>query len=363
MSNQVTLFQNETGAQLSDKFKAMVAGGALADDLGEGLRGGGFAVISKKGGKWRIKYKGEETLITNADGDPAPSLEAVIVKANGFMNKQYYKGKWVEGSTEPPDCFSLDGKVPSPQVENPQHDNCAHCPMNVWGSKINDQGKKVKACQDTKKLAVVPLADIKNVGFNGPMLYRVTSSELGDLGTFADQMKARGFPYNSVAVRLSFDPNTSHPRVIFKAIRPLTDAEAEQVLELYQSDSVARVLSADFNTEIAAEHGTAPAAKQPVTDPDFEQPPVAVAPKPAPPVAAPVASKATFGAPAAAAPAPKPTPVPPPPGRKPKAVVVPTPPATPVEADTEADMAPAPGSTQLDDDIAGILAGLDGIAK
>ena len=359
MSQQVTLFQNETGATVSAEYKALVASGALGDDLGEGLRGGGFAVISKKGSKWRIKYKGEETLITNADGDPAPSLEAVIIKANPFVNKQYYKGKWVEGSTTPPDCFSLDGKTPSNQVENPQHNNCAGCPMNVWGSKINEAGKKVKACADTKKLAIVPLADIKNVAFNGPMLYRVTSSELGDLGTFADQMKSRGFPYNSVAVRFGFDPNVSHPKATFKAIRPLTDAEAQQVLELYQSDSVARVLSADFTTEAKAEHGEAVVATPPA-DPDFEQPPAALAPKAAAPVAAPAASKATFGAPAAAPAAAKPAVVPPPPGRKPKAAPAPAP---VVEAAAEEEADPAPATSQLDDDIAGILAGLNGLQK
>jgi hypothetical protein len=355
MSNQVTLFQNETGATLAPEFKALVAAGELGDDLGEGLRGGGFAVISKKGSKWRIKYKGEETLVTNADGEPAPSLEAVIIKANPFINKQYYKGKWVEGSAAAPDCFSLDGKLPSSQVESPQHHNCAGCPMNVWGSKINEQGKKVKACQDTKKLAVVPLRDIPNIGFNGPMLYRVTSSELGDLGTFADQMKSRGFPYNSVAVRLGFDPNASHPKVTFKAIRPLSGEEAQQVLELYRSDSVARVLSADFTAEAAAEAAPASAA---TADPDFEQPPVAVAPAPKPAPAAPKAATSGFGSAPAAPAAAKPAVVPSPPGRKPKAAPAPAPVAAPEPTDEE----PASEPGQLDNDIANILAGLDKLA-
>lgn len=358
MSNQVAVFQNESGATLAPEFKALMAAGALGDDLGEGLRGGGFAVLSKKGSKWRIKYKGEETLITNQDGEPAPSLEAVIIKANPFINKQYYAGKWVEGSTSAPDCFSLDGRVPAPSVESPQHHNCAGCPMNVWGSKINEQGRKVKACQDTKKLAIVPLRDIPNIGFNGPMLYRVTSSELGDLGTFADQMKSRGFPYNSVAVRLGFDPDASHPKVTFKAIRPLTPEEAQQVLELYQSDSVGRVLAADFTAEAAAEGKTislSPAAAP--ADPDFEQPPVSATKAP-PRQDAPKPRAATFAAPATVAPA-KAAVVPPPPGRKPKpapepAVVAPEPEAPVEEA--------APETTQLDDDIAGILAGLDKLA-
>jgi hypothetical protein len=227
--------------------------------------------------------------------------------------------------------------------------------MNVWGSKINEQGKKVKACQDTKKLAVVPLRDIPNIGFNGPMLYRVTSSELGDLGTFADQMKSRGFPYNSVAVRLGFDPNASHPKVTFKAIRPLSGEEAQQVLELYRSDSVARVLSADFTAEAAAEAAPASAA---TADPDFEQPPVAVAPAPKPAPAAPKAATSGFGSAPAAPAAAKPAVVPSPPGRKPKAAPAPAPVAAPEPTDEE----PASEPGQLDNDIANILAGLDKLA-
>jgi hypothetical protein len=347
MSNNMTLFQNETGAALAPEFKALMQSGALGDDLGEGLRGGGFAVISKKGAKWRIKYKGEETLIKNADGDPAPSLEAVIVKANPFINKQFYKGKWSEGSTSAPDCYSLDGKVPAANVERPEHHNCAGCPNNVWGSKINENGKKVKACQDTKKLAIVPLADIKNEGFNGPMLYRATSSELGDLGTFADQMKSRGFPYNSVAVRMGFDSDASYPRVTFKAIRPLTAEEAQQVLEIYNSDSVHRVLAADYTAEVEAE-AVKPAA--PAKDPDFEIPPVAAA-KPAP---AGFATPATATPPKAASAV-----VPPPPGRKPKPAPKPEP---VVEAVTEEVEEPKVEEGQLDKDIANILAGLDTLA-
>lgn len=369
MSNQVTLFANETGAQVAPEFKALMATGELGDDLGEGLRGGGFAVISKKGGKWRIKYKGEETLVTNADGDPVPSLELVIVKANPFINKQFYKGKWIEGSASPPDCFSLDGKVPSDQSTAKQHSNCAGCPQNVWGSKINEQGKKVKACQDTKKLAVVPLADIMNVSYNGPMLYRVTSSELGDLGTFADQMKGRGFPYNSVAVRMGFDPNTSHPKAVFKAIRPLTQPEAEQVLELFRSDATHRILAADFSAETAATETTAAAEPEaPPADPDFEQPPVKAVPAALGPLVPlpqlkPKAATTAFGGAATPQVAPKPTVVPPPPGRKkaPVAEQVEAEPAQAIEA-TEVDEAPAPETTQLDDDIAGILAGLDKLA-
>ena len=53
---------------------------ADADDLSAGVTGG-FAVVSFRGSKWRVKYQGEEHPVLNADGDPIPSLEVVILKA------------------------------------------------------------------------------------------------------------------------------------------------------------------------------------------------------------------------------------------------------------------------------------------
>ncbi len=318
MSNnqqQVTLFQHEPVGG-SGPARALVAAG-IDNSLGEGIRSS-YAILSIKGGRWHVKYKKNDTVIqamNNQTGrmEPVASLELVIIKANGFLNKQYYRGKYVEGSNAPPDCYSLDGKVPSAAVKTPIHSNCTLCPMNQFGSLIGDNGVKQKACRDTKKLAVVPLADLRNESLGGPMLFRCPPSALGDLSKLADAMKARGYPYNAVAVRFSFDLNVSHPKPIFNAIRPLTDDEAEVVLELYNSDGTAAVLA---DNDIVTD--TPPQAPQAGA---FEQEPsVPVGPAPiqatAPPTA-PVQATAGFITPAASAPtvlAPSFVPPAPPPG-------------------------------------------------
>lgn len=247
-SNPMVLFGgNGTVPALSNKFGALVQAG-VGMDLGEGIRSS-YAIVSIKGGKFRIKYKGEERILDMAHPqDPSQRLplsfiDVVIVKANPFLNKQFYEGNYVEGSTEAPDCYSLDGKVPSPNAPRPQHTNCALCPKNQFGSKIGDNGQKQKACRDTKKLAIVPLVDIKNASLGGAMLFRVPPSALKDLSVMSDALKGRGYPYNSVAVRIGFDTTVSHPKPTFQALRPLNDDEADQVLEMFQSDSVANVLA------------------------------------------------------------------------------------------------------------------------
>lgn len=274
MSNQnMTLFQHDTGQGPSQKFGALTAAG-LGTELGEGIRSS-YAILSIKASRWRIKYKGVETPIQAFNqqtqrNEPVPTLEMVIVKANGFLNKQFYEGKYVEGSNSPPTCYSLDGKVPSAAVAKPVFSNCALCPKNQWGSLIGDNGVKQKACRDTKKLAVVPLGNIRNGELGGAMLFRVPPSALKDLSSLADAMKARGYPYNSVAVRFGFDLDASHPKPTFQGIRPLTDEEADLVLEMYESDSVAAVLA---DNDVVVEHGGAQAPQN--RDPGaFEQEPV-----------------------------------------------------------------------------------------
>ncbi len=255
--SQLTLFQQGTDNGPSQKFGALVAQG-LGSELGDGIRSS-YAILSIKAGRWRIKYKGTETPLmalnpSTGRQEPIPTLDMVIVKANGFLNKQFYAGKYVEGSTAPPDCYSLDGKVPSAAVAHPVHSNCATCPKNQWGSLIGDNGVKQKACRDTKKLAVVPLSNIRNAELGGAMLFRVPPSSLKDLSSLADAMKARGYPYNSIAIRFGFDMDVSHPKPTFQGFRALTDEEADLVLEMYESDSVAAVLA---DNDIVVEHTVA----------------------------------------------------------------------------------------------------------
>jgi len=258
VGNQVTLFQQEGGAKLSAKFQPLVAAG-VGTDLGEGIKGG-YGIIGIKAGKFRLKYKGEETILMDGDS-PVGYIDVVIVKANPFLNKQYFEGKYVEGNTSPPVCYSLDGVKPSDASSKKQSATCALCPHNQWGSLIGDNGIKQKACRDTKKLAVVPLADIRNATMGGAMLFRVPPSSLKDLSVMADALKGRGYPYNSVAVRIAFDLEASHPKPIFKAMRPLDDEEADAVLEMFESDGVMRVLA---DNDIVADHGEAAVQPAPV---------------------------------------------------------------------------------------------------
>lgn len=337
MSNAVTVFQDESAPQeLAPEFQALVAAGTGLDDLGAGI-GGNYAILSIRGKTFRVKHQGNETPITDEKGDAVGSLEAVIVKANPYLTKQYFENGYTEGDASAPVCFSIDGKNPAAAVEHPQHSSCAACPQNRFGSRVTPAGTKVKACQDNKKLAIVPLEDLENKAVGGPMLFRVPASALKDLLAFNNLMSTRGYPYNSVAVRIGFDIDTSYPKPTFRAIRVLTSEEAQVVMSHYESDAVERLLG-DFS-EIHAPD-VVPAAGAFEQEPEVAAPPQ---PKPAPPAVKPAVKVAPAAAAKPAAAAPKAPPAAPKPAVKAAApAATPAPPPARKVAAPVAKPAPAP---------------------
>ena len=302
--------------QLSTRFAPQVG---AANELAAGITTG-FGIVGYKGKVWSIRHRGDETQLMRPDGDgPMNSIEVVILKSSAHISKIFYEGTFVEGSNAAPDCFSTNGVVPDISVVNKRSNACASCPMNAWGSRITPAGKQGKACSDSKRMAIVPAADIANEVFGGPMLLRVPAASLQELATFGNKLAGLGYPSYSIAARIAFDPAEAYPKMVFSAIRPLTDQEADAVLALREDIQVSRILAE--GTEYAAAPVAAPVTLASV----FEQPPVQAAPAPVvvqpvytpPPVttAAPVqvAPVATvshgFGGPVLTQPAPAPAPV------------------------------------------------------
>jgi hypothetical protein len=218
-------------------------------DLSAGVRGG-YSVLSIKGSRWHIKASDEVTTITDpTSGDPVGSLRLVLLKASPNVSKNFYEGGYEEGSNDPPVCWSIDGKQPDP-AGVAQAPACAACPKNQFGSRITDAGKKVKACSDSRRMAVIPEGDFANELYGGPMLLRVPASSLSNLSQYGKKMSNKGFPYNTIVTRCSFDLTASFPKVEFNATRPLTDDEADTIIGLLNnpefSDKIEAVLAKDL---------------------------------------------------------------------------------------------------------------------
>lgn len=260
------------------------------NDLSAGISAG-FAVISYRGGKWRIKHRKEEHLLMRPDGDPMTSIELVLVKASSQIAKQFYKDGYKDGQNEAPDCASNNGVTPMPGCKAKQANACAACPQNAWGSRITAAGKQGKACSDSRRVAVVPLNDLRNETFGGPMLLRVPAASLTSLADYGNRMDALGFPYEAIGTRISFDPAATYPKMVFKEIRALEADEAVFIRELQDDPRISRILSE--GTEFS---------EQPVAiaaGPNFDAPTPEVKAEPAPaPVKREYKKKAAAPAPA-----------------------------------------------------------------
>jgi hypothetical protein len=254
--------------------------GRLNDDMAGGITTG-FAIVSFRGKTWRIKHQGKEEVLLNEDRSPRYHFDVVILKASPHLSKVWYEHGYVEGSTAPPDCWSVDGKKPDPASPKLQNPTCAGCRWNAWGSSRSTAGSgKGKDCADSKRLAIVPETDIENQRFGGPMLLRVPPASLGALLTYANSLEPLGYPYYAVVTRISFDMNQPYPQLKFEPLAALEEDEALQVEQMLRNPLVERIISApvdEVHTDGVDTTHVAPAATPVV--PTVAPPPVTVAPQ------------------------------------------------------------------------------------
>jgi len=298
----------------------------MADDLSAGAGSTGFNVLSIRGSKFRIKCGDEEHPILTAEGDPVPSLEVVLLKANPNVSKIYYKKSYAEGDAESPDCYSTDGDQPDAGSLHPQAKSCQTCEHSKWGSRITESGAKGKACADSRRIAVWIQTQLpEGVQQDEPVMLRIPAVSLKDLATYGKVMASKNAPYNRIVTRIKFDINVSFPKLTYSAVRPVPVHELPMVAKLIMDERTEAILSESTEAAEVAE----PAKTNGAVNTDFEEEvPVVVAPEPV--AKKPVAKKAAAKKPAA---------------KKPVAV----------------KPAPEPKNSALEDDLDGIIADLEGL--
>jgi hypothetical protein len=262
---------NIVASNTSGAIAAYVAGRrSFNDELSAGVTGG-FAVIGYRGKIWRVKSQGNENMITrddvHGDGsqDPAASIEVVIVKSSPVITKTYYIKGWEDGSNSPPDCFSSNGIAPDANAPHKQNPICKTCKWDAFNSR-SQEGSKGKACQDNRRIAVVPAKDFDNEALGGPMLLRVPPASLKELVNHAVKLDQKGLPYFGVVTRVSFDPNSIF-KLLFTPVRVLTDDEFNKILMLRDDTRVVRILAETVTPDAIVNHPPAQAIASPSTDP------------------------------------------------------------------------------------------------
>jgi hypothetical protein len=227
--------------------------------------GSGFPVLSVKGKTWALVKGGERKVLTrDIDGEAVPtnSVEVVILKANKHLSKIYYAKGYSEGDVGKPDCYSNSGDAPEKDAESPQAKSCAMCKHNQWGSKVSEDGKKLKACQDARRVAVAAAGRI-----NEPMLLRIPPASLRPLHDYAQMLGKRGVGYNAVVTKIKFDPDAATPKLVFEAKAFVSEEQFEQVQEAVNDPMVEQIVAVgvpfadEFDTPKPAHREIPPAAE------------------------------------------------------------------------------------------------------
>jgi hypothetical protein len=285
MSNLVSLFNSGTAVNIPAYLRA--APDSVTSQIGGGM-GSGRNRIGLKGARFRLVQAGQEIAVKDET-----YLDVVILGANIAINRTFYAGKYDPAVKAPPDCYSVDGISPAKDVATPQSSKCATCPQNEKGSKVFE-GRKSRACSFSKRLAVmlsgdpereVYQLDVKALSLFGDGL---DSKGLYTLSGYAKFLAARGVRAEGLVTRLSFDTDSSVPKLYFTPHAFMAEDEFAVVAKLTKSAEVKSMLevtmeTVDLSGEVDADDGfstPAPALAAPAPEPE----PVAevAKPKPAP---------------------------------------------------------------------------------
>ena len=268
MSNDLALFR--------DKNAVLPASTRGIDELTKSLMGGSGSVgkrISIMGGVWRMIVGGEE--IAKVEDR---NLDVVIVNAAAKTSRSYYKGAYSEETKgQPPTCWSNDGIKPDAKSEAPQSSACATCPMNVAGS---GQGAS-RACRFSRRIAVVLANNVEGEVFQlvlpAQSIFGKAEGGKMPLEAYAKFIGGHGLSISSVVTELKFDTASATPKIIFRAVRPLTEDEMEAAIEKGQSQDAVQAIT--FNPAQTDRTGSTPAVK-PTPKVEAEEPVFRDAPAP-----------------------------------------------------------------------------------
>lgn len=278
MSQDMMLLNSNAPMQLPAHLQGQnlgVTAGILA------TLGAGGNRIGLKGNRFRIVVNGKEEAVRDEN-----YLDCIIVGVLPHISRMYYEGEYDQtGQTKAkPTCFSEEGVAPPTDLPTRQSDKCDSCKWNQKGSKIVN-GQKMKACGFFQRLVVmlpgdpdgrVFKVDVKSQGIFGESHANVNKYNIRDYGkTLAN----RGIDACTVVTRLSFDTDSSTPKLLFSPAAFVSPEDFEAVKVAVGSEEVKNLLRITMSTvDLSGEEDAATPAEQVTPAAPVQQAPVQQAP-------------------------------------------------------------------------------------
>lgn len=214
---------------------------ALPANLDAQLAEDALAIVKNvgSGGGSRIRPQKDRTFLM-PDGTTAPSPMPVVI-VNFAHGNFYYDRPYNPESPMAPACYALAANpvelAPSDSVPVKQHDSCAGCDMNAFGSDPN--GSRGKACSNTILLALLP-TDVEDQ--EEPMsVLRVSSTALKYFNSYVQTLARMGKPPYAVSTDISIELLTgtgaqslrfSNPKPLSREVLTIAYARRDEALSL-----------------------------------------------------------------------------------------------------------------------------------
>jgi len=182
------------------------------------------------------------------DGQKVESFTGIIIdisRANAFWHESFDTG----GGGHIPDCFSVDGLVPSHNSADKQSDDCATCPQNQFGS--DRDGGRGKACKNMKRIFVLL------PGEQFPFRLIASPANIRSIDSYVTQLSSKAIPYQLVVTEFSLykkknQDNIEFSGMNFKHIETIEDKDAAMKIKRTVDDLRASMRGLDVS---AAEVG------------------------------------------------------------------------------------------------------------
>lgn len=162
------------------------------------------------------------------EGNPVPEnkLECVILAS--AVERAYYTSAFDPNHITSPACFALsitgEAMRPDPASTEPQHTDCATCPMNAWGS--DPKGGRGKACKEGRRLVIMAVPkDAESAAAADMALLRIPVTSVRYWAAYVNTVAAswQRPPY-AIITEISVAPDArTQFRVGFKTVGVLSD--------------------------------------------------------------------------------------------------------------------------------------------
>lgn len=162
------------------------------------------------------------------NGGEVPGGKMTVIVLDHVIEHHFYNTRYNPDAPSSPVCFAFaradDDLKPHEQSAEPQHDTCAGCPNNEFGTAETGRGK---ACANIRRLALLTEDGLEDIGAASIAMLKVPVTSVkawaGYVNQLADVMKRPPFAVLT-EVSIHKDPKTQF-KLQFKLLEKIEDGD------------------------------------------------------------------------------------------------------------------------------------------